>query len=351
MTLSPGEVLLEARWSGGRLSGPRAVLRRPALLRGMRGRDPQAVATLLPLAYSVCAQAQRAACNAALAAAAGADVAPGPDPAVRSEAVRELLLASFTGAARPLAAATLRAGDCAAALRGALERDALGCDIDRWLELRSVDGLRSLLPGNTAPLALEAGARLALWEPPPQPAAWLPMMDAAGSLAGCPVLDEATCAAPTWQGACAQTGPVARMRAHPLVADLAGRPWLQCWLARLLELLVHARGAAADAQDACSLGAVSAVSPGEGVGRSAVVTARGLLMHEVHLAPDGRGGRVASRYAACAPTEWNFHPQGLLPRWLEGAAAGSADEARRLLLRAAEALDPCVECRVEVGEP
>jgi Ni,Fe-hydrogenase I large subunit len=78
------------------------------------------------------------------------------------------------------------------------------------------------------------------------------------------------------------------------------------------------------------------------------VTARGLLMHEARLAPDASAGHVVSRYALCAPTEWNFHPLGPLPRWLEGAAAGSAAEARSLLLRAAGALDPCVECRVVI---
>ncbi len=74
-----------------------------------------------------------------------------------------------------------------------------------------------------------------------------------------------------------------------------------------------------------------------GVGLAQVQAARGLLVHRVAL----QAGRVAD-YCILAPTEWNFHPQGVAALGL--ATLPNTDD--RTLLQLAglfvTALDPCV---------
>ena len=65
--------------------------------------------------------------------------------------------------------------------------------------------------------------------------------------------------------------------------------------------------------------------------------ARGLLAHGVML--DG-SGKIA-RYRILAPTEWNFHPQGVVASSLavlDGDKETVEAQARQLI----HAIDPCV---------
>jgi hypothetical protein len=339
MSIGPGEVLLAARLYRGCLASVSVRARRPALAPLLLGRTPEAVAALLPLAYAVCARAQAAACRAALAAACGVPSAPAVDADVAGEALRELLFAVLTGNARRHVPEAQQAAVEPTALRELLATKLLGAAPEDWLACDSPAGLARLAGRGAGPLAGEVRQRLGSPEPASNAVVLLPEADAEDSLGIADHLDSTFCAAPTWRGSAAETGPLARLHAHPLVASLADRPWLQRWIARLLEVLRHA------CMGHCAtLGQVSAASLADSTGRSAVVTARGLLLHEVALA----GGKVV-RYAVCAPTEWNFHPAGSLPRWLEGMQAGNADAAGLLVQRAAAALDPCVECRVELA--
>jgi Ni,Fe-hydrogenase I large subunit len=49
---------------------------------------------------------------------------------------------------------------------------------------------------------------------------------------------------------------------------------------------------------------------------------------------------LISEYAAVAPTEWNFHPQGAYAR--EAMLIDAADDAERSARMLALSLDPCV---------
>ena len=69
-----------------------------------------------------------------------------------------------------------------------------------------------------------------------------------------------------------------------------------------------------------------------------VETARGRLYHAARV----EAGRVMA-YRISAPTEWNFHPRGVLARWLEAAGQADAQTAQAL----AALVDPCVAVRVE----
>jgi hypothetical protein len=146
---------------------------------------------------------------------------------------------------------------------------------------------------------------------------------------------------PELDGAPAETGTVARLQAHPLVAALTrayGRSALTRLAARITELARIACGAPAGQP----LFGALALDAQRGLGW--VETARGLLVHVAHL----QGDRVA-QWRIVAPTEWNFHPRGALLQGLIGAhAVGAADLAQRAQWLV-QSLDPCVSYRVRVN--
>jgi hypothetical protein len=149
---------------------------------------------------------------------------------------------------------------------------------------------------------------------------------------------------PDWDGALCFTGPLARLSDHPLVGHITaehGRGLLAHLAARVIEMGVLMREMQDFGLGLCddySSQLKSAGSPGMAV----VEAARGRLAHRVELSE----GRVM-RYQILAPTEWNFHPDGVLAQGLLDRPTGQNPEARARLL--VTALDPCVACQIEVA--
>jgi hypothetical protein len=157
----------------------------------------------------------------------------------------------------------------------------------------------------------------------------------------------AFCARPDFGGVVYETGALARLWRHPLIADLRaehGNGLLTRLAARMIEsgnLLAEMRARVA------SLAAhpgIAVVETASGAGLGVVECARGRLVHRVAVA----GDRVAD-YKILAPTEWNFHPNGPLARGLAGARAGREMAAIRQTIEwLVTALDPCVGCDLVV---
>ncbi|WP_373507775.1 nickel-dependent hydrogenase large subunit, partial [Thiocapsa sp.] len=74
-----------------------------------------------------------------------------------------------------------------------------------------------------------------------------------------------------------------------------------------------------------------------GIGLGRVFAARGLLAHLVRV----EDGRVRD-YRILAPTEWNFHPRGVVARALESLPPGPEEQLRRQAELLITAIDPCV---------
>jgi hypothetical protein len=153
-------------------------------------------------------------------------------------------------------------------------------------------------------------------------------------------------AAPDWHGAQCETTPFARQSDHPLVSELTrryGSGLLPRNLARLVEL-------ASIPQRICDLlqalnrlkGERDRSALPDGIGIGQVEAARGRLVHRLEL----EGERVA-RYAILAPTEWNFHPQGVVARGL-ATLEGDAEQIERQARGLIGAVDPCVGYRLTV---
>ncbi|TVQ92946.1 MAG: Ni,Fe-hydrogenase I large subunit [Chromatiaceae bacterium] len=176
------------------------------------------------------------------------------------------------------------------------------------------------------------------------PAAW-PRLAAA--LDG-PAAD-AFIATPTWQEAPAETTPLARQAGTPLVADLIARHG-NGLLARLAALLVELAEIAAELASGSGPGltpdSLPALAPDPaqagGLGLGLAEAARGLLVHRVQV----EGERVLD-YRILAPTEWNFHPAGVVAAGLL-ALAPDVPHRKALAQLHITAVDPCVDCVLAV---
>lgn len=331
----------------------------------MAGRAPDEAADLAGLIFSLCGKAQKVAAQAAGEAARGlaadGDLAGRRARDVRMELAQEhawRLLLNWPEQAgrgpdmpsllllRQAAAEPHRFADALENLLGAV---LLGESPEPWLarDLTAFDVWRRDGRTLVAKLFADLGdgpdpgvGRCPLLPP-------LAAMDAtlAGELAERALNDPAFSAAPLWRGAPAETGAVARMASHPLLAAWIarrGRGAGARLLARLLELAQLPR-LLREPEGADDNPVVRAWPLGENAGMAGVETSRGLLLHVVRL----DAGRVAD-YRIVAPTEWNFHPAGALAQALTGLAAGTGLDASARLV--AQSLDPCVAYGLALSE-
>ncbi len=371
MNLS-GALRLRARWAGGRIEAVSVDNRRARAASLLCGRDGTELAERVPRLFSVCAQAQAAAAGAAWRAAGGEEVpvAAGgtpvdiavllettqehlwrllvdwplllghePDRAGAVEAHRRVATAMRgAGADLPVLGRALREGPLAQLLGEgvAAVEDSLGGCGTGGLDSNRLPGLAGRLLADLARIETCAP----LLPPPLRFAAELPAAQCLGHLPW--PWSDSVCAEPEWDQAPAETGALARRIGHPLVHELvaSGRVLSARLLARLLELVEGVRRLAGTAPLPAPVDAF-AVPAGGGLAR--VGTARGVLLHWLRI----EHGRVAD-YAIVAPTEWNFHPRGVLARQVLGARAEDAAAARRYLEAVILSLDPCVEHEIEL---
>jgi len=326
------------------------------------GRPADELPTLMGALFTLCAHAHRLATRLAVAAARHGVVPPSAAErqALQLATARDQVLriahdwprllpgapgqAAEPGAdplqlrACPLWRADLAPADQLAALPAWLQHKWLGMAPADWLQRRDADPLgwasrwcrqadgpvaATLRPQRAACERLATAAHaLDLLH---NPMLTLPMLARQ-------LVQPGFCSQPLWQGSLADTGPWSRHQ-DPLRLP-AHNAWMRL-VSRLVDLLRLAMPGGADWLTAGAL-----TLPGH-AGIAWVEMARGLLVHRVQLAADGL--QVANAQVL-APTDWNFHPRGLLARAL--VPVHDADDARRL----AVAFDPCVEFSVD-GAP
>ena len=160
---------------------------------------------------------------------------------------------------------------------------------------------------------------------------------------------DAFVARPTWNGAPRETSPLTRNLSCTLVGTLTGshgNGLLTRLAAQLLELARLTAGGSTPA-DREMTGSGSGLEPGLGLGLAQVQAARGLLVHRARIADD----RVAD-YRILAPTEWSFHPEGVVASGLADLAQRAAHSDLLPLARLfVAAVDPCVDFDLELAGP
>jgi Ni,Fe-hydrogenase I large subunit len=141
---------------------------------------------------------------------------------------------------------------------------------------------------------------------------------------------------PRWHGRCCETTSLTRVQS-PLLDDLKLRfsnGLLVRLVARLHEVVALTRRMVPNPDGTYARPGWEAARPAIGIGQ--VAAARGQLVHRVELV-----GERVSNYRILAPTEWNFHPDGVLARALAALRGGveQIEVQARLLINA---IDPCV---------
>jgi Ni,Fe-hydrogenase I large subunit len=373
---------LEQREDGMRVTHTALRCTRPHLASGIfSGHAVQDVVSMVPRLFSVCGQAQGVASALACEAAAGSTAEPAVTEARRLlvgvELVQEGLLRTLIDwprmmgdepAAQRLGSARAALGATLSAISGApgfmppppdnetvaasgrraravaadvVARQVLGVPHTIWEGLRTPEDLGAWSESSDTPAAkLVGGLQNSDGILGACTVALMPRVngEAARIFAQAIEADPAFARLPRWMGAPAETGPLARMHAHPLIAAAVarfGRSALARFVARLGELCAFASGA---------LPELGSRGVGTGRGIAWVETARGLLLHHA-VVNDGR----IQRYRIVAPTEWNFHPEGALVRGLEGRAFAHEGAVLRAVALLVQSLDPCVAWKLELS--
>jgi hypothetical protein len=301
-----GELVVHAAWDGTRVTGVDVASTRPHVAgRLLAGRTVAEAVEMVPRLFSICGRSQRVAAALACDAAAG-QVPDAPalrdrESEVRSEAVQEVLrrmlldwprLAGSDPDAAALADARSALSGAPDALRAVVRQRIVGArnpwDVlddanagDRWLGAAATP-VAALITRLASERPAFAASEVALL-----PADGAAVARAVGvALAADAVFERA----PSWQGAPAETGALARMHAHPWVAAVVarrGRSALARLAARVVEVVAQVRP---DAQPGARVAGAVSFAPGAGLGW--VETARGLLVHAVEIA--GGGGAALS---------------------------------------------------------
>lgn len=157
---------------------------------------------------------------------------------------------------------------------------------------------------------------------------------------------------PDWRGRCYETTVLNRQQHHPLIADsLAtyGNGLLTRLLARLNEVAsmpAMLRKRLAQLMEPSTAGSDQGDHSGPmGYGLAQVQAARGLLIHRLQL----NRGRILD-YAIVAPTEWNFHPGGVVAAGLEQLPADNLTVLRKQAEFLINAVDPCVRYELFISD-
>jgi uptake hydrogenase large subunit len=294
-----GLLTVRAGFGEGRLRDVDVDLRRPPVTQLFIGQTPEAVVRTVPCLYTICAQAQRAVAQAALAAAAGEAPRPADAAGLWIEMLHEnlwrLLLDWPPALGLPPAQAafiawraTRQGESCAEATRRLLTEVVHGL---------AENCLTTLVDRNS--------------DEPCGPVALTP--------------DD-------WLAGCRERGDFLPAMSPPPSIGAAYR--------RRIAEVEHATAALA----------TSAPFPleaagGDGWGVAQTVTARGVLTHAVRL-----DARTVTHYRVAAPTDVFFANAGALSGLLDGRRFASSDEARRSLDLAVLALDPCLPYVLEVND-
>lgn len=314
---------------------------RPALLGGrpplaarlLRGHPAHAAAQRLPLLYSLCARAHRVAATLAVQAAVhgAAEADAQARQALLEENRREHLRVFLLDWPRLLS-------DKPASPPG------LDMPLDAWFEGSARDWLGHWHADPHQALADWSGrgrhALARLLHECREPAEALAMPVQALPCDAMTVLDIARQLgrqvqfglAPEVHGQPCETG--AWTRARDRLPARHATAWLRLG-ARLADYVVLSHCGALDL-------AAGALSLGEGQAIAWCETARGLLLHRVHLQ-----GETIHDYQVLAPTEWNLHPRGTLARALENLPHDGSIKRRAELLLAV--FDPCLGYELDLA--
>jgi hypothetical protein len=380
-----GELRIVLYHVNGKADAVEVVSARPDASRVLLGKTPEQVLTIIPLLFSICAHAQSYAALTACRTALGLSKEPELDAAhlmlVELETLREHVwrilldwsgfislqadkksLAEFIKLAVRLKRILFRHGQgFKPDSRLEIDRQALigfGAELEAFIDLTVFKGglsdfrqieneeqLLAWLRGNRSVPALFMSYlyHRQWWAVGNSAIDCLPALDGVSFGRHLQQHDlRSYSQAPHWQGRCFETTVLNRFVSQPLILQLRSRYQngiLVRILARLLEVCrisscLHLW--ADDFHNSADLNLDCEFGVGIGIGQ--VQAARGLLIHRLELYQG-----LVKDYCIIAPTEWNFHPQGVVEAGLKSLRAENETELRRQAELLINLIDPCVQ--------
>lgn len=355
-----GKLMLVVSRDGYSVSATEIRSTRPMAAQILKGKTPAQVLQIVPLLFSVCGRAQGAAASAALQAAQQGALAAttAVERMIKCEAIQEHLwrvmldwpkllglpqqdqrFTAWYSMLRKIGAGEI---DMPVFLYEFV-RDGLGMPLSEWRALDNYHALQIWFSKAHSPMAqlLFKLDELKHEKTGPTRANLLPAWTAAEAQLACAGKWSAEFSArPEWLGGAAETGAWTYFSDNQLLRDVErqGRSKaLIRLLARVMDAVEMASGCAAPRLDVAS--------PAAGEGLAVVRTARGLLMHHVHLAAE-----TVQDYEIVAPTEWNFHPDGAFAQDLRGQVELEPGHLQQMAHVEVLSLDPCVAYEVEMRD-
>lgn len=375
-----GEIQIVLTHRAGQVEAVNIVSTRPEAARVLVGKTPEQVLSMVPLLFSLCGNAQAyvalLACRAVLQMPAEPETDAARECLLQLETVREhawrilldwpillgqpadkIALAALLKLDRQFRSCLFKDGEAfkldsqlqidaprlqslLAELAGLIDQAIFAGGLSGFLAASNEAQLRDWLADN---VAMSAELLSSLYQRD-----WQAL--GASDVACLPTLDQAElhrqlqekdlsafCRAPRWQGRCCESTPLSRQQAQPLIAELLSR-YGNGLLVRFAAVLLEV---AAVPQGLTPSSVTMPASAAEGIGLAQVQAARGLLIHRLAL----RQGRVYD-YRIVAPTEWNFHPDGVLAQGLKSLRVADADGLRQQAEWLINAVDPCVQYRL-----
>jgi len=144
---------------------------------------------------------------------------------------------------------------------------------------------------------------------------------------------------PDWSGKYYETTSLSRQQGHSLLNSLSEDSQnflLLRWVARLVEL-AHVPQKLKELHSIIRQSDVAAKISLSETGLSQIESARGRLIHRVKIEDE-----LISQYQILAPTEWNFHPKGILAQSLARLNTLDKNELNTMSHLLINAVDPCV---------
>lgn len=338
----------------------------------LRGKPAQLAPQQLPLVYTLCGESHRLAAQLAIDAASGLRALPTKQENLNlsietaREHVRRIWLdwprlfgtenvATNVAAIQSLRHCPIwqenRKEDAAVrllAMRGWIETEVLGEALEEWLLRWQTDPVECLLDWvarvETFPAKLlrdieYEAVRVSVCAP-----SLLVHQDSSSLLE----IAEGIAARndferfPSYIGYVCETGVWSRLQGMEQHQQLKDNLWMRMG-ARIAELVMLS----VPERQQLALGAI-ALSPG--IALAWCEMARGLLLHWVRLDRSAPQSLIAD-YRVIAPTEWNFHPTGVVARALAALPVARSTCEQRDVVRhvgmLAAAFDPCVSYRIE----
>ncbi|CAB5507562.1 hypothetical protein [uncultured Gammaproteobacteria bacterium] len=154
---------------------------------------------------------------------------------------------------------------------------------------------------------------------------------------------------PTYKNICYETTPYSRQKKHPLIQKLSakyGNGVLSRYASQLLEIFELLKGVKHNYVNLYSEDIHYDINTSTVVNTAVVEVeaARGKLMHSLTI----QGEEIKS-YRILSPTQWNFHPQGVLKQMIQSLDFQNKQDLVNKITLLTNAIDPCVGYTIEIN--